>query len=92
MVLYPEVQTKAQTELDSVIGKGRLPTLDDEESLPYLTAIMKEILRWQPVTPIGFPHMLSEDDVYKGYSISKGAVIIGNIWCVRCSVNYFASR
>lgn len=53
MVLYPEVQAKAQRALDDVIGVGSLPDFHDESSLPYLSAIVKEVLRWQTVTPIG---------------------------------------
>ena len=53
LVLYPEVQRRAQTELDSVISRDRLPTYDDKPRLPYIEAISKEMLRWQMVTPIG---------------------------------------
>ena len=49
MVNYPEVQRKAQEELDRVL-QGRLPQLGDEADLPYTTAVVKEVLRWHPVT------------------------------------------
>lgn len=55
MVLYPEVQKRAQTELDHVIGKDRLPDFTDRASLPYLECILSETLRWHPVTPLGIP-------------------------------------
>lgn len=45
MILYPEAQRKAQEELDRVVGRDRLPEFSDEESLPYITAMMKEVLR-----------------------------------------------
>lgn len=54
ILLYPEVQTKGQSELDSVIGEGRLPTFSDRTSLPYVDCIVKEVLRWRPVAPLGF--------------------------------------
>jgi len=54
MVNFPEAQRKAQEELDRVL-QGRLPQLGDEADLPYTTAIVKEILRWQPITPLGAP-------------------------------------
>lgn len=44
MICFPEVQMKAQVELDRVVG-GRLPDLDDMEDLPYLFALVREILR-----------------------------------------------
>lgn len=53
MSCYPEVQRKAQAELDAVIGPDRLPTLADRERLPYLNAVMLEVLRWIPVAPMG---------------------------------------
>jgi len=52
MALYPEVQKKAQKELDKVIG-NRLPEFNDRPNLPYINAMMKESLRWQPVVPLG---------------------------------------
>ena len=53
MTLYPEVQRKAQTEIDQVIGNSRLPDFSDQDALPYAQAILKEVLRWHPVTPLG---------------------------------------
>ena len=50
---HPEVQRKAQDELDRVIGHSRLPTLNDRPNLPYVEAIVKEVFRWMPVTPLG---------------------------------------
>ena len=45
MLLYPDVQSAAQAEIDRVIGHDRLPGYEDKELLPYVTAIMKETLR-----------------------------------------------
>ena len=53
LVLYPGVQRRAQAELDVVIGRDRLPTIDDRPRLPYIQAFCKELMRWQMVTPIG---------------------------------------
>ena len=53
LVLYPEVQKRAQAELDLVVSRDRLPTYDDKPRLPYIEAISKELLRWQMVTPMG---------------------------------------
>ncbi|CUA71446.1 O-methylsterigmatocystin oxidoreductase [Rhizoctonia solani] len=82
MVLYPEVQKKAQAELDSVIGSTRLPTLEDRARLGYIGMIVQEIFRWAPVTSIGLPHTCFHDDMYKGYHIPKGAIVIGNVWAM----------
>ena len=53
MALYPEVQAKAQSEIDRITGGNRLPSYEDRDSLPYLNAMIKEVLRWNPVTPLG---------------------------------------
>lgn len=53
MVLFPDVQTKAQAELDSVVSGERLPCFEDRDSLPYINAVCKEVLRWHSVTPLG---------------------------------------
>ena len=45
MLLHPEIQTRARKELDQVLGKGRLPEFSDRESLPYISAIVMEVLR-----------------------------------------------
>ena len=53
MVLYPEAQKRAQEEMDSVLGHGRLPRFGDEDALPYLKAVLYELLRWSPPAPLG---------------------------------------
>jgi cytochrome P450 len=53
LVLFPQVQRRAQAELDVVVGRDQLPTFDDRPRLPYIEALCKELMRWQMVTPIG---------------------------------------
>lgn len=84
MLVNPASQARAQAELDAIIGKGQLPTFADKDSLPYITAIVKETLRWQPVAPVSMPRQLKEDDEYEGYHIPKGSIVIPNSWSV-CS-------
>ena len=80
MLAYPEVQRRAQAELDAVVGRARTPTFADFQHLPYIRAVVKEILRWRPVGPVGIPHLSTEDDWYDGMFIPKGTVMIPNIW------------
>ncbi|KAF5336245.1 hypothetical protein D9758_014353 [Tetrapyrgos nigripes] len=63
-------------------GRSRLPSFSDAQQLPYIRAMVKEILRWRPSTPAGLPHILSEDDYYEGYFIPKGTIYISNIWSI----------
>ena len=53
MALYPEVQKKAQAEIDAVVGQNRLPDFHDRPSLPYINAVVKETSRWNLVGPLG---------------------------------------
>jgi cytochrome P450 len=82
MSLYPDVQAKAQAEIDRVVGPRRLPTFSDRENLPYIDAIVKETVRWHTVAPVAVPHKADEDDVFHGYFIPKGAILIANSWYV----------
>ncbi|KAJ7607912.1 cytochrome P450 [Roridomyces roridus] len=82
MLANPEAQKKAQAEIDSVVKRGHLPDFDDEASLPYVTAVFMEVLRWQPVTPIGMPHCVSVEDEYRGYRIPANSTVIANIWAI----------
>jgi cytochrome P450 len=80
MTVFPEVQKKAQEELDRVVGPNRLPVSSDRDSLPYIMAIMKETHRWHPVTPMGLPHTSTSEDVYSGFRIPKGSILMPNTW------------
>ena len=53
MLMNPEIQTKAHEELDKVLGPGDLPSFSDEPALPYITAIVQEVMRHNPVAPLG---------------------------------------
>ncbi|KAA1470243.1 cytochrome P450 [Dentipellis sp. KUC8613] len=79
MVLNPEVQQRAQEEIDALIPSGRLPTLDDRPDLPYFEAVLKELYRWSSPFPNGLPHALMEDDIYNGYFIPKGTIVITDL-------------
>lgn len=80
MTVFPDVQKKAQEELDRVIGGNRLPNASDKGKLPYIEAVMKESHRWHPVAPLALPHAATQDDVINGYRIPKGALILANNW------------
>ena len=80
MALYPDVQKKAQAELEKVVGSQRLPDFADRDALPYVNAILKELARWHVVAPTGVPHAATQDDVYNGYFIPAGATIHALEW------------
>ncbi|KAH8829262.1 cytochrome P450 [Flagelloscypha sp. PMI_526] len=82
MILYPDVQTTAQKEIESVIGSDRLVRLSDRNDLPYVNAIVTELLRWHSVAPTGVPHLAVEDGFIGEYNVPKGALIITNLWSI----------
>ncbi|KAJ7873153.1 cytochrome P450 [Mycena leptocephala] len=82
MLYNPEAQKKAQAEIDSAVQKGHLPDFDDEKSLPYVSAVVKEVLRWRAVAPIGVPHFLPVEDEYQGYRLPAGSIVIANAWAI----------
>ncbi|KAI1791871.1 cytochrome P450 [Ganoderma leucocontextum] len=82
MTLYPEVQRRAQKELDAIVGRDRLPTFEARAQLPYVTNVVKEALRWKAVAPLGVPHATTEDDTYRGMFIPKGTTVIANIFAM----------
>lgn len=88
MLLHPEVQSKGQKELDAHIG-SRLPEFEDLPHLPYVRAIMLEVLRWQVVVPLGLAHRVTMDDEYMGYLIPKGSTIFVNIWALLRDEEYY---
>ncbi|KAH9901131.1 cytochrome P450 [Cubamyces lactineus] len=82
MTLNPDIQEKARQQLDQVVGTHRLPDFCDQAALPYIDAIVKETLRWRPVVPLDVPHRLTEDDIYNGYYLPKGSLIVANSWAI----------
>lgn len=89
MVAYPDKQKKCQEELDSVIGRLRVPNFEDRESLPYLRATVREALRWRPAGPIGIQHYTTEDDMYREFFIPRGTICIANIWSMNRDRNIY---
>ncbi|PIL24714.1 cytochrome P450 [Ganoderma sinense ZZ0214-1] len=80
MSLYPDVQRKAQAELDVVVGPNRLPNFEDRDTLVYINALVREALRWQNVLPFAIPHQTVEDDEFHGHFIPAGTNIFPNVW------------
>lgn len=85
MLQFPEVQRKAQEEIDRVVGADQLPSFEHRDDLPYINALVKECLRWWPIAPLGFPHTADEDiDIDEPglpkVHIPKGAFLLPAAW------------
>ena len=82
MLRFPHVLRQAAAEVDRVVGEKRMPTFEDEVSLPFIQACVQETMRWRPVSAGGFMHRLTADVQWEGYTLPKDSSIIGNHWCV----------
>jgi len=78
--LHTQRRRLAHAELDAVVGRSRLPTFADYPSLPYIRAMVQEVVRWGTAAPLGLPHRSTEDDWYEGMFIPKGTICIPNSW------------
>ena len=78
MTTYPDIQSKVKQEIDSVVGRNRLPLTTD--SLPFTEATIMEVQRFVTIAPLGVPHIAAEDTTLQGYTIPKGTIITSNIW------------
>ncbi|KAL6514747.1 Cytochrome P450 [Orobanche gracilis] len=82
LIRHPSILTRAQQELDSVVGKNRLVTEADLSQLTFLQAIVKETFRLHPATPLSLPRMANENCEINGYFIPKGSTLLVNIWAI----------
>ncbi|XP_006871580.1 PREDICTED: cytochrome P450 2F2-like [Chrysochloris asiatica] len=76
LLKYPEVAAKVQEELDTVVGRIRLPSQADRARLPYTNAVLHEIQRFISVLPLGLPRALTRDAHLHDYFLPKGTSVI----------------
>ncbi|KAK2755050.1 hypothetical protein FQN54_006578 [Arachnomyces sp. PD_36] len=85
----PEALKKAQKDVDRRCGADRSPGIDDIDSMPYIEACVREVLRWRPAVAGGIPHMLTQTDQYKGYVFPAGTVFFANSWGIHHDENEY---
>lgn len=79
---YPEIQQRLQEEVDSVVGRSRLPSIKDQPQLPWVMAFIYEVMRYTTFVPLTIPHATTTDTTIMGYTIPKNTVIFINQWSV----------
>ncbi|KAL0969176.1 hypothetical protein UPYG_G00223470 [Umbra pygmaea] len=79
---YPEVQTRLQEQIDKVVGRDRLPNMEDKEGLAYLDAFIYETMRYTSFVPLTIPHSTTSDVTIEGLHIPKDTVVFINQWSV----------
>ncbi|XP_030835852.1 steroid 17-alpha-hydroxylase/17,20 lyase [Strongylocentrotus purpuratus] len=77
LATYPEIQAKIRAEIDDVIGRDRLPTINDRGKLVYTEASLYEVLRYSSIVPTNL-HATTRDTEFGGYHIPKGTVVLIN--------------
>ena len=87
----PEIQALVHEELDRVIGRDALPTVEDRTRLPYTFACLAESMRYRTIGPLGLPHRASEDAEVGGYLIPAGTQVLGNIYSIHHDRQYWDS-
>ncbi|PIK57696.1 putative cytochrome P450 2F3-like [Apostichopus japonicus] len=77
---YPDIQKKVGEEVDRIVGRDRLPSLDDREKLPYTTATLYEVMRFGSILPMSVPHATSKDVEIGGYDIPGDTWVLVNLY------------
>ncbi|CAG0896473.1 unnamed protein product [Darwinula stevensoni] len=89
LLCHPEIQHKLQAEVDNVVGRDRLPSLNDRDRLPYTEAFIMEVQRLARLIPLGVGHAATEDVEFGGYRFPKGTVFMANIWSCHSDPKYW---
>ncbi|XP_026267374.2 cytochrome P450 2F5 [Urocitellus parryii] len=76
LMKYPKIQARVQEEIDRVVGRSRLPTLEDRAAMPYTDAVIHEVQRFADVIPMNLPHRVIRDTAFRGFLIPEGTDII----------------
>ncbi|CAO2626544.1 Cytochrome P450 2B19 [Lemmus lemmus] len=89
LLKYPHVAEKVQKEIDQVIGSHRPPTLDDRTKMPYTEAVIREIQRFADITPLGVPHKVTKDTLFRGYLLPKNTEVYAILSAALHDPRYF---
>ncbi|KAK8376326.1 hypothetical protein O3P69_009756 [Scylla paramamosain] len=89
MALHPEVMAKVQKELDEVVGRSRLPSMDDRSKLPYTDATLSEVFRFRGAAPISVPHKAMKDTILQGSRVPAETIVLVNLYSVMMDPEYW---
>ncbi|XP_075043026.1 cytochrome P450 2B1-like [Mixophyes fleayi] len=76
LMKYPHIKEKVQAEIENVIGRTCKPSMEDRRKMPYTEAVIHEVMRFIDFFPLGTPHAVTEDTVFRGYTLPKGTMIL----------------
>ncbi|KAK1958600.1 cytochrome P450 [Colletotrichum sublineola] len=91
MLAYPRVLHEAQAALDETVGRSRMPAYADRAAVPYVDAVIDEVMRWRPIIPASIDHAAAEEDEFMGYRIPGGATVVASQWAITRDREVFGS-
>ncbi|XP_071454081.1 methyl farnesoate epoxidase-like [Hetaerina americana] len=80
--LYPDVQARLWEEMKKELGAGCCPCLEDRNRLPYLEAVLQEVMRINPIAPLAVPHRATEDTTIAEYNVPKNTWFNLSLWAI----------
>lgn len=89
MIHNQRICDRVQAELDDVIGGERLPNLKDRNRLPYVEAVLSEILRYSNVAPLGIAHRSIDNCQLQQYTIPTDTVILVSLYSLNMDKQYW---
>ncbi|XP_034017693.1 vitamin D 25-hydroxylase [Thalassophryne amazonica] len=89
MALYPNIQERVHREIDAVLTNGRAPSWEDKQKMPYVEAVLHEVLRFCNIVPLGIFRATSQEAKVNGYTIPKGTMVITNLYSVHFDEKYW---
>ncbi|XP_072037477.1 cytochrome P450 2J4-like [Amphiura filiformis] len=91
LVLFPEIQHRIHQEIDSVVGRNRLPRLADKTELALTSATLLEVQRIASILPLGIAHFCGEETTIGPYTIPKGSIVLPNLWAIHHDPDLWAN-
>ena len=83
MALHPDAQSRAQAQIDAIVGRQRPPRFSDRKDLPYIGALINETLRWRTVGPLSIPTRSTQASILqhnRHFAIAESYSVVQDDW------------
>ncbi|XP_063919935.1 probable cytochrome P450 305a1 isoform X2 [Zophobas morio] len=89
MIMYPDIQKKVQNEIDENFEKGSIIDYSERHKVPYVEAVLMEIMRFRHVIPVSGPRRVMQETTLDGYTIPKDTTVLISLYSVHNSPEYW---